>query len=257
MRRIRVIPSLLLERRRLVKTERFGARTYIGDPVNTVKIFNDKQVDEILVLDIAASRDDTGPDVALVRELASECFMPLAYGGGIATLEQARAIFSAGVEKIVINAGLYDAPDLIGEVSAIYGAQAVVASIDARKGRLTGRYGAVTHGASRRTGVHPVAAAERAVAAGAGEVMICNVDHDGVMQGYDLKLTRAVADAVPVPVIASGGAGSTADLVSAVREGHASAVAAGALFVFKGPHRAVLVNYPSQAVLAAEVYSQI
>lgn len=257
MRRVRVIPTLLLEHRRLVKTERFGQRTYVGDPVNTVRILNDKEVDEIVILDIAASRDGSAPDVALIRELASECFMPLAYGGGVRTLEQARAIFASGVEKIVVNAGLYRSPEVIGQVAEVYGAQAVVASIDARKGRLTGRYAALTHGASRKAGVDPVTAARRAVDLGAGEIMICNVDRDGAMRGYDLELTRAVADAVPVPVIASGGAASTADFVAAVRQGHASAVAAGALFVFKGPHRAVLVNYPSQAVLAAEVYSQL
>lgn len=257
MRRVRVIPSLLVERRRLVKTERFGPRTYVGDPVNTVKILNDKQVDELLLLDIAATRDGTPPDLKLINEIASECFMPLAYGGGVRNIEHARGIFAAGVEKVVVNAALFSSPKLIGEIAAVYGSQAVVASIDARKGRVLGGYRVVTHGGTRNSGLQPVAAARLAVEQGAGEVMICSVEREGTMSGYDLALTRAVADAVPVPVIASGGAGSMEHFVQAVTEGHASAVAAGALFVFKGPHRAVLVNYPSQVVLAAKVYSHL
>ncbi len=256
MRRIRVIPALLVEKGRLVKTLKFGARTYVGDPVNTVKILNDKQVDELLMLDIGATRYGSKPDMKMITEIASECFMPLAYGGGITELDQAKRIFAVGVEKVVVNAALFHHPKLIGEIATIYGAQAVVVSIDAKKG-MFGGYSTVTHGGAKKTPMNPVQAAKRAVELGAGEIMISNVDHDAVMKGYDIDLIRAVADAVPVPVIAAGGAGSTADFVAAVTEGHASAVAAGALFVFRGPHRAVLVNYPNRAVLKAEVFGKV
>jgi cyclase len=256
MRRIRVIPALLVERGRLVKTLKFGPRTYVGDPVNTVKILNEKQVDELLLLDIAATRDGAAPDLTLITEIASECFMPLAYGGGVHDLEQARRIFSVGVEKIVLNAAQISQPDLIGQIAGIYGSQAVVVSIDARKG-LLGGYRVATHGGQRRTSLDPVTAARRAVDSGAGEIMVCNMDRDGTMQGYDLELTRAVADAVPVPVIASGGAAELTDFVEAIQQGHASAVAAGAMFVFKGPHRAVLVSYPAQSDLREAVYAKV
>ncbi len=257
MRRIRVIPTLLLDQGRLVKTRRFKAPVYVGDPVNTVKILNDKRVDELILLDITASSRGAEPDLTLIEQIAGECFMPLAYGGGIATLEQARAIFSAGVEKVVINSTFHSNPELVRELADIYGEQAVVISIDARQPMLARSRRVYTHGGARTVKSTPIAAARAAVAAGGEEIMICAMDQDGEMTGYDLELVRSAAEAVPVPVIASGGAGSLQDFARAAGEAGASAVAAGAMFVFKGPHRAILVNYPSQDALRAEVFSAL
>jgi imidazole glycerol-phosphate synthase subunit HisF len=254
MKRIRVIPMLTMEDKRLVKTLKFGKRTYVGDPMNTVKLFNDKEVDEILLLDISKDRAATGPDIAYLREIASECFIPLGYGGGIRTLDQAKAVFAAGVEKISLNTALFEAETLIEEVARIYGAQAVVASIDVRKGGFLGGEHVLTQTGQRRVKRDPVEIAQGAEALGAGEILITAVDRDGTMDGYDLPLIRRIADAVSVPVIANGGASSLADFLAAVREGGASAVAAGAFFVFKGTHRAVLVNYPRQEVLREQLF---
>lgn len=257
MRRIRVIPSLLIENGKLVKTVRFGKRTYIGDPVNAVKIFNDKEVDELLLLDIGASPAQKEPNFKLVREIAGECFMPLAYGGGIANIEQARRIFGAGVEKVVLNSALHTNPALVGEIARIYGSQAVIASIDVRRGRFLARPAIYTHGGTRKVFSDPITIAKRAVDAGAGEILLVAIDRDGMMEGYDVDLLAAVAGSVSVPVIAGGGAGKLSHFVEAIRGGQASAVSAGAMFVFKGPHRAVLISYPSQTALKDEVYSRL
>lgn len=230
---------------------------YIGDPINSVKIFNDKQVDELIVLDISASRMGRPPDMEMIRGIASECFMPLAYGGGITTLKQAQAIFQAGVEKVIVNTAFFSAPTLISEASRMYGAQAVVVAIDAKTHWLTRRPTAAFMSASRSSGISTVEVARRAVELGAGELMITSVERDGTMSGYDIELIRAVADAVDVPVIASGGARRTEDMLNAVRDGRASAAAAGAMFVFNGPHRAVLISYPSQAALKSQVFERL
>lgn len=257
MKRIRVIPALSMEQGRLVKTKCFRERTYVGDPVNTVKIFNDKEVDELLLLDIGASRAGTGPDFALLKEIASECFIPLGYGGGISTLEQARRLFGIGVEKISLNSALVDNPGLIGEVARIYGSQAVVASIDVRGSGFLRRERVFTHGGQRAEKEDAVTLAKRAVSAGAGELLITAMDRDGTLSGYDIQLMARLSAEVPVPIIANGGASGISDFVAAVRDGGASAVAAGALFVFRGPHRAVLVNYPSQQALREGLFSQL
>ena len=257
MKRIRVIPALLMEQGRLVKTHRFGERTYVGDPVNTVKIFNDKEVDEVLLLDIGATPKGAGPNFELLREIASECFVPLSYGGGIATVEDARRIFDAGVEKIVLNTALVDAPELVGEVAKIYGSQAVIGSIDVRRDGVFRRERVYTAGGHRKTGLQAVTAAQRAVELGVGELLITSMDRDGTLGGYDVELIGRVSKAVPVPVIACGGASGLEDFLAAVQEGGASAVAAGALFVFKGPHRAVLVNYPSQQSLREYLFDRL
>jgi cyclase len=257
MRRIRIIPTLLLDNGRLVKTVRFKKPIYVGDPINSVKIFNDKQVDELIFLDIAASREGRSPDVALLRDIASECFMPLAYGGGITTIEQAKSIFEAGVEKVVLNSAFFTTPALVGEIAEIYGSQAVVVSIDVKRKALTRKPTAVFRGASRAAGLAPAAAAQSAVAAGAGELMVVAVDRDGTMSGYDIAIVNEVAAAVDVPVIASGGAASFDDFVSVVCDGGASAAAAGAMFVFNGPHQAVLISYPSPKMLKTNVYAKL
>jgi cyclase len=257
MRRIRVIPTLLLQQKRLVKTRQFKQEKYVGDPINTVKILNEKEVDELVILDIAATRDQTDPDIEAIAEIASECFMPLAYGGGITRFEQAKSIFDVGVEKVILNSAFFNNPTLVREIADVFGSQSVVVSIDVKLNRFFGGYRVFTQGGSVKAGLDPVAAAIRAQESGAGEILLTSIDRDGVQSGYDVSLTKSVAEAVDIPVIASGGAGSTDDFVAAIQQGKASAVAAGAMFVFKGPHRAVLVSYPAPNVLRSQVFEKL
>lgn len=245
MLRTRVIPCLLVRRGGLVKTVRFKDPRYLGDPINAVRIFNEKEVDELLVLDISATAEGRGPPMQLLSELASECFMPLAYGGGVRSVEQMRAIFAIGVEKVALNTAAVEDPALVRAAADAFGSQSVVASLDVRK-KLLGGYEVVTRGATKGTGLDPVACARTMERSGAGEILLQSVDRDGTMSGYDVDLVRRVAGAVSVPVIACGGAGSVGDLGDVVRKGGAAAAAAGSLFVFQGRHRAVLINFPSQ-----------
>jgi len=244
---------LLLRKGGLVKTVRFGRAAYVGDPINTVKIFNDKEVDELVVLDIDATREGRPPAVRKVEEIAGECFMPLAYGGGITTVEEIGHILHAGAEKVVVNSALATHPGTITEGARRFGSQSIVASIDVRRAWLRG-YQVRTHGGSRDLGLGPVEAALRAVELGAGEILLNSIDRDGTYQGYDLELIRSVASAVPVPVVACGGARNVGDFLAATRDAEASAVAAGSIFVFQGVHRAVLVNFPSVAVLNEQLF---
>jgi cyclase len=246
----RVIPCLLLRGAGLVKTVRFKDAKYVGDPINAIRIFNDKEADELMLLDIAASRERRGPAFEVIEEVASECFMPLAYGGGIRTTEDARRILKLGVEKVVFNTAAWRDPEVLAEASREFGAQAVVASIDVRR-KLFGRYEVYVDGGTVPTGMNPVDYARRMEDAGVGEILLTAVDRDGTLQGYDLDLLAQVTSAVAVPVIAAGGAGSLGDLAAAVAIGGADAVAAGAMFVFHGKHRAVLITYPSRVDLEA------
>jgi len=239
----RVIPCLLLRDGGLVKTLKFGKPKYVGDPVNAIRIFNEKEVDELMVLDIGASRARREPDFALIERFAGECFMPLCYGGGVRDVEQARRLFSMGVEKVCLQTAILDDVSLIGAIATRFGSQSVIASIDVKKDFFGRRrlYGAC----AART--RPMAWQEqlrRVVDAGAGEVVLNSVDRDGVMRGMDLELIREASEAISVPLIAVGGAGSLDDIRAATEAG-ASAVAAGAFFVFHGPHRAVLITYPN------------
>lgn len=249
MNKTRVIPVLLLRGQGLVKTVKFKDPKYVGDPINAVRIFNEKEVDELVFLDITATPEGRGPDFELLSDIASEAFMPMAYGGGVTTLEQVRRIFELGFEKVIVNSAAYKKPGLIAEAAAIFGSQSIVGCVDVRK-TLLGRYalssasGRVTEKASLLEHLTTL------TQSGVGEILVNAVDRDGTMGGYDLKLLREVSAAVTVPVIACGGAGSVDHFVQAVEDGHASAVAAGSLFVFMGPHRAVLINYPERKVLA-------
>ena len=246
--RKRIIPCLLLSGSGLVKTVRFKDPKYIGDPINAIRIFNDKEVDELVLLDIKATLEGRGPPLARLRDIADECFMPLAYGGGIRSREDAQAVLSLGVEKVVLNSAAVASPALVTRIATEFGAQAVVASLDVRR-KLFGGLECVTASGTRKSGVDPVTMAKRMVDAGAGELFITAVDRDGTMSGYDIDLVASVAAAVSVPVIACGGAGSVDDLRRVLVDGHASAVAAGSLFVFTGPHRAVLITYPTREQL--------
>lgn len=238
----RVIPCLLLRNGGLVKTRRFADPKYVGDPINAIRIFNDKEVDELMVLDITASKERREPNFALIEQFAGECFMPLCYGGGIRTVEQARQLFSLGVEKVCLQTAALEEPTLITRISERFGSQAVLVCVDIKKDWL-GRqqlYAAAREKALSNPWLHFI---QEMVAAGAGELVLNAVDRDGTMQGMDLDLIRKASSAVSVPLIALGGVGSLADIKSAVDAG-ASAVAAGAFFVFHGPHRAVLITYP-------------
>lgn len=241
MLRNRVIPCLLIRNGGLVKTRRFGSPKYVGDPVNAIRIFNDKEVDELMVLDIDASRLGREPDYGLIARMAGECFMPLCYGGGIAALEQADRIFALGVEKVAVQTAALRDPAILAGIADKWGSQAVVASIDVKRNWL--RRPQLYAAAAGRSGGDWEAHLAAVVAAGAGEVLINAVDREGTMEGPDLELIERAARAVTVPVIATGGIGSLADIQAAVRAG-ADAVAAGAFFVFHGPHRAVLITYP-------------
>jgi imidazole glycerol-phosphate synthase subunit HisF len=243
-RRPRVIPCLLLRQTGLVKTRKFKDPVYLGDPRNVVKIFNDKEVDELVLLDINATAEAKPPQFELIREIVSECFAPLGYGGGISDVEHVRRILGIGVEKVVINTCTVTNPKLLEQAAHIAGSQSVVASIDVKKG-LLGKFEVFTHGGRKPTQLDPVTVAKQAEQAGAGEILINSIDQDGMMSGYDLKLIRMVSDAIRIPVVACGGAGKIQDLVDAVQIGGASAAAAGSMFVFHGKLRGVLISFPT------------
>jgi cyclase len=245
--RPRVIPCLLLRGNGLVKTRQFKDASYVGDPINAVRIFSEKEVDEIVVLDIDATKNGCEPNYSLIEEIAGECFMPLAYGGGVSTVEQARKLIRSGVEKIVINSASTEVPGLINELSKTFGKQAVVAAIDIRTSLLRGRR-IWTHSASVETKIRLKEHINNLVFEGAGELFINSIDRDGMMQGYDIPLIKEVVETVDIPIIACGGAGNMHHLVEAIQAG-ASGVAAGSLFIFYGKHQAVLISYPDAKAL--------
>lgn len=243
----RVIPCLLLRGSGLVKTIRFAEPKYVGDVINAVRIFNDKECDELVLLDIGAYERPGKINWDLVTKTASEAFMPMCYGGGVTTVDEIKRLLKAGYEKVAINSALHDNPRLIEAAVKIFGSQAIVASIDVKKGFL-GKYAVVSHSARRKHGADPAAWAQAAERAGAGEILLTSVDRDGTREGYDTELVRKVTSAVRIPVVASGGAGRVQHFAEAIDAG-ASACAAGSLFVFHGPHRAVLITYPERAEL--------
>lgn len=240
----RVIPVLLLQGRGLYKTVKFKDPTYVGDPLNTVRLFNEKEANEIIVLDIGATAEGRGPNFAFLEDMASECFMPFAYGGGITELDQIKRLFFLGAEKAVINAAAFDRPDLINGAARRFGAQSIVVSIDVKK-KMLGGYDVCTHNGVRARKRKPAEVAREMEDRGAGEIMINAIDRDGTMAGYDLGLIEEVSGSVSVPVIACGGAAGPQDFRAAISVG-AAAVSAGAYFVFQGKHRAVLISYPSE-----------
>lgn len=247
MLRSRVIPCLLVREKGLVKTVQFGTPKYVGDPVNTVRIFNEKQVDELIVLDIDASRQGREPDYHMIGDLAVECRMPLCYGGGVTTVEQAKRIIGLGTEKVSLGAAAIDDPALVSRMAQALGSQSVVVVIDVKRNCSTGRYEILLHNGTRRTGLCPIDFARTLEDLGAGEVVINSIDRDGMMQGYDLALVGSVRDETTLPVTALGGAGSLEDIRELITTLGTIGAAAGSLFVFKGTYRAVLVNYPGLA----------
>jgi cyclase len=249
MLRHRVIPSLLLRNEGLVKTIQFGKSSYVGDPINAVKIFNEKEVDELIVLDIDATREGRPPNFALAEELAGECFMPLAWGGGIRSIEDGRTLFSLGVEKVIIRSASVDNPGLFRAIADRAGEQAVVASIDVKKGGFFGGT-QLLNGNGVKDKRSWQEAMQTAVASGAGEIMLMSADHDGMREGMNLDLIREASTLVDVPLIAAGGIGRIEHIREAVDAG-ADAVAAGAWCVWQGPQKAVLITYPRYEELTA------
>lgn len=244
MYRPRVIPCLLLKGQGLIKTRKFRNPTYLGDPVNIVRIFNDKEVDELILLDVGATVEGKKPPFELLSKTVDECFMPIGYGGGIRDISDVKRILNLGVEKVSINSYAVENPTFVRSVADLFGSQSVIVSIDVKKD-FTGRYHVCTHGGRRRTGLDPAKFAVKMEAMGAGELFLTCIDRDGTMEGYSIDLIKSVANAVSIPLVACGGAGNVNDLAAAVMTGGASAAAAGSMFVFQGRHRAVLISYPS------------
>ena len=249
MYRPRVIPALLLRGLGLVKTIKFGKYKYIGDPINAVKIFNEKEVDELIVIDIDAGRAGVSIPLKLITRIAGECFMPMTYGGGIRTLDQIAEIMAAGVEKVSINRAAVADRGFVARAAKRFGSQSIVVSIDVRR-RLFGQYEICVDGGRRRAGLEPVSLALELESEGAGEILLTSINQEGTMTGYDVDLVRRVASAVSIPVIACGGAGSIDDVIGVVCDAGAAAAAVGSMAVYQGRNRGVLIGFPTRKQLA-------
>lgn len=247
MLRPRIIPCLLVRNKGLVKTTRFRDEKYVGDPINAVRIFNEKEADELIVLDIDATVKDTGPDMKMIQFWAVECRMPLCYGGGVKTVEQAKAIIGLGVEKVAISSAAIENPDLVAAIAEEVGSQSVVVVLDVKR-KTESDYEIWTHNATKNTSKCPIDFARKLQTLGAGEIILNSIDRDGEMKGYDLEIATRIREVVTTPMSVLGGAGSLDDIGLLIRRFGVIGAAAGSLFVFKGPYRAVLINYPSPAV---------
>jgi cyclase len=254
MLRTRVIPALLLRNESLVKTVRFSKFTYVGDPCNTVRIFNELEVDELVFLDITASREGRSPNLALLADIANECFMPLGYGGAIRSFADAQAILKLGFEKVIVNSSAVENPRLVSELAEHFGRQAVIVSIDVKRD-LLGHHKVRTRSGTHNTGRDPVEWAREAERLGAGEILLTSIDREGSWAGFDIDLVKSVTDAVQIPVIAQGGAGCLAHIGDVVRQAAASAVAVGSMVVFQKKGMGVLVNFPDPIRLERELQS--
>lgn len=248
MLRTRIIPALLLRNESLVKTVRFSKFTYVGDPCNTVRIFNELEVDELLFLDITATRERRSANLRVLGDIANECFMPLAYGGGVRTFQDAKAILQIGFEKVAINSYAVESPSIISQLADHYGSQAVIASIDVKKS-YWGRYQVLKCSGRRRTQHDPVSWAKELESLGAGEILLTSIDREGTWEGFDLELVKSVTEAVNIPVIAHGGAGTIEHIGAVVKQAGASAVALGSMVVFQKKGMGVLVNFPDESSL--------
>ncbi|RKD20436.1 imidazole glycerol phosphate synthase subunit HisF [Pelobium manganitolerans] len=246
MLRPRIIPSLLVHDGGLVKTVNFKNGKYVGDPINAVKIFNEKEVDELAVFDIDATVLNKEPDYSLIEKLANQSRMPLCYGGGVKTVEQAQRIFGLGIEKIAVSSAVIEQPQLISEIAQRVGNQSVIIVLDVKK-KLFGGYEIYTHNGKKSTGLNPLKFVEEAQNLGAGEIVINSIDQDGAMKGYDMPLIDKIREKITVPITVLGGAGSLDDIAKVINKHGVIGVAAGSLFVFKGVYKAVLINYPTRA----------
>lgn len=253
MRRIRIIPVLTLQNEKLVKTIRFKNPTYIGDPINAVKIFNEKEVDEIVILDITATKEKREPNYAKIEEIASEAFMPFAYGGGITSLHQIEKLFKLGIEKIVLNSILATNISLVSEAAKIFGSQSIIASIDVKKS-LFGKNNAYKISGTSKINKPLIDYVRLLEQVGVGELFINSIDRDGTYTGYDLELIKQLSVLVNLPIVACGGASNIESFLPAIQSG-ASAVAAGSMFVYTGSTRGILINYPKQTDLVEKIYN--
>ena len=245
MLRPRIIPSLLLHDNGLVKTVNFKSPKYVGDPINAVRIFNEKEVDELAFFDIDATVLNKEPDYALIEKLANQSRMPLCYGGGVKTVEQAQKIFGLGIEKIALSSAAIHNPQLVTQIAERVGSQSVIVVLDVKK-KILGGYETYTHNGKKSTGINPIKFAKELESLGVGEIIIKSIDQDGVMNGYDLNLIDKIAETISIPLTVLGGAGSLDHIKQVVDKHGIIGVAAGSLFVFKGPYKAVLINYPTQ-----------
>ena len=250
MLRPRIIPCLLVKDKGLVKTVNFKNPKYVGDPINAVRIFNEKEVDELMVIDIDATAENREPDYKMIENLAAECRMPLCYGGGVKTVEQAQKIFSLGVEKIAISSAAIENISLISDIAKVVGTQSVIVVIDVKK-KLLGGYEVCTHNGKKKTGKDPVEFAKQVQKLGAGEIVVNSIDNDGVMKGFDFTIIDKIRQAITIPMTVLGGAGSLEDISKVIEKYKIIGVSAGSLFVFKGVYKAVLINYPSKTDKAA------
>jgi cyclase len=245
MLRPRIIPSLLIHDKGLVKTVNFKSHKYVGDPINAVRIFNEKQVDELVFFDIDATVLNKEPDYVLIEKLANQSRMPLCYGGGVKTVEQAQRIFALGIEKIAISSAVVVNPKLIKQIAERVGSQSVIVVLDVKK-KLLGGYEVYTHNGKKSTGINPLKFAKEIEQLGAGEIIINSIDQDGEMKGYDMNLIDKIAEIISIPLTVLGGAGSLSDMEKVINKHGVIGVSAGSLFVFKGTYKAVLINYPTQ-----------
>lgn len=244
----RVIPVLLLQNKGLVKSVKFKDYKYVGDPFNAVKIFNEKGVDELCFLDIDASREKREPPYDYLKEIATECFMPLSYGGAVRSIDQIKRLVQSGIEKIIINTQCLENPSFVRDATNAFGASTIVGAMDIKK-NLWGKYQVYSHVKKTILSIDPVAHALHLQTLGVGEILLNNVDQDGMMTGYDLDMVIKITHAVDVPVIACGGCGSISHIDDVVNKANASAAAAGSFFVFHGKHKAVLITYPEYKTL--------
>jgi len=246
MLRPRIIPCLLVKNSGLVKTVKFSDPKYVGDPINAVRIFNEKEADELIVLDIDATANKSEPNYEMIKNLAAECRMPLCYGGGVQTVDQFKKIINLGVEKVAMSSSAVKSSKLVKKAAEMFGSQSVVVVLDVKRKRFSGKYEVFTYNGKKSSGLNAVDFSRKMASLGAGEIVVNSIDHDGLMEGYDYKLVEQVRNAVNVPITVLGGAGSLDDISNLVDRFGVIGAAAGSLFVFKGKYRAVLINYPDQ-----------
>jgi len=252
MLRTRIIPALLLHDESLVKTVNFRKFTYIGDPCNTVRIFNELEVDELIFLDISAAKRNLEPNKKILKDIANECFMPLGYGGGIRNLAQAEEILKIGFEKIVINSYAYENPEFITQLADKFGSQAVIVSIDVKK-NYWGHSRVYIKGGTKKTNIHPLEWAKKVESLGAGEILLTSIDKEGSWSGFDIDLIRPITQSISIPLIAHGGGGNIEHITEVVKNGGAAAIALGSMVVFQKKGMGVLINFPDKKTLEKEL----
>lgn len=246
--RNRIFPCLTMDGGRVVKTVKFRKPQYVGNPINAIKIFSDKEVDEVVLLDIRATIRNQNPDFDLIQGMVEECLMPISYGGGIRDVQTAKEIIRRGCEKVVLNSVVFEDAWIVRKLSESIGSQSTVVAVDVKK-TLFGKYAVYSHSALKRWKVNLIPHVITMVERGAGEIFLNSIDRDGTWEGYDLKLIKTVSEAVPVPVTVCGGASSVTDFIQAIQHG-ANGCAAGSMAVYQGRGKGVLINFPAKEIKA-------